>query len=144
MASQAVIDAVTTEVTNAFPTLTVRKLLNEQDPDPPRTEDALDNGWIGLEFPTSTESLRSLGDASNNNWTENGAFIVHVFIASGTLETVATSRDEQIKTLFRSRQIGTNNEISILDLFEPNAGDRYGGNWFAISRGFGFERDFHG
>lgn len=144
MASQAVIDAVESIVSAAFPLHTVRVLLNEEDPEPPRELEDIKNGWFGLEFPPCAESLRSLGAPGANNWTENGAFVVHTFTASGTGPETATTRDEQIKALFRGQQIGTNNEITILDLFEPIAGDRYGGNWFAIARGFGFERDFLG
>lgn len=146
MASRAVSDAVLLEMQTAFPLHTVRILHNEEDPEPPRdiTSHALVNGWFGLEFPGATESLRSLGDPGANYWTEDGAFLVHVFIPSGVGTDMAAALDEQVKDLFRGRQIGPTQEINILDLYEADAGDRFGGNWYGVSRGFAFRRDFIG
>lgn len=144
MASQAVIDAVTTAVTNAFPLLNVRMIENEEDPEPPRELSAALEGFFALEFPPTLEVLRSLGDPGNNFWTENGAFIVHTIVPQGIGTVLANERNETIKTLFRSQQIGANNEITILDLFQTEDGNDFRGNWFVISQGFSFERDLIG
>ena len=144
MSSQVVIDAVEAKVQQLFPNNRIRVLLNEQKPEPPRDFSTLTEGWFGLEFPEASETLRSLGDAGNNNWTENGVFIVHIIVASGIGPKLANERDEIIKQAFRSQQIGENNEITVLDIFQAAGGDMFGGNWFVLSRGFGYERDFHG
>lgn len=134
MASAEVAAAVTARLTSMFNAAPVRTAnTNEADPD-------LNSGpFVVIEFPGGTAEQITIGAPGNNVFRERGAFMVHVFVPSGSGEQAARVMAGQIAAIYRGKS------FSGVDCGAPYPpGDDTGpnGNWFGSSFSIPYQYDF--
>lgn len=141
MATKALKDAVQAHFQALFSDderVSVKVLRNLQNPSAPRKESEIDGrAWVFLQFPPVKKERAAVGGGlSKAPWDEVGAFMAHVAVASQSGEALL---DEIVETVTESLEaLDANSVFDVDELYEGDAGQLWGGNFWGVSIGVPF------
>ena len=96
--------------------------------------------WVALDFLAGTEDIASIGDPGQNLYRESGTVQIHVFVPSGTGDTLAVTYADQIRAVFRGQSW---DGVQVQGVDPPQTGDgSEDGSWFRASIAFDYDFDF--
>lgn len=96
---------------------------NPDDVTPPVDGNANPLPFVVLEFPGAVASQWTIGDPGNNAWREDGAFMLHIGIPSGSGDAAARDFADQLAALFRGQSFGG---VTCWECNPPTPGRRVG------------------
>lgn len=137
MISAEVVTAVSEALTNAYPDLLVRDVENPDETKLPARSST--DVWVALEFPPSEEYAADEGDPDNIRWREEGVFMVHVYVPTGTGPDTAKLWARRVYEVYRGKVIG--DDVECFGRDRGDMGERWNGNWWGISFAMPFRRD---
>lgn len=135
MISAEVEVAVKARLASYIPLLLTKDIENIADTTLPARSVAV---WVALEFPPSLEDVASEGDPENNLWREEGVFMVHVYVPTGTGSVLAKSTARDIYELYRGQEF---DGVRCFGREIGEQGPRWNGNWWGISYAMPFQYD---
>lgn len=139
MATKALKDAVAAHFAALFAgdaRVSIKVLRNLVDPTPPKKEAEIDGrAWLFLQFPPTKQERAACGaDAPRD---EYGAFMVHVAVASNSEEALLDEiAAAVVDSLF---SLDADSLFDVDEIFEGDAGPKWGGNFWGVSIGVPFD-----
>lgn len=102
-----------------------------QPPEPPAA-------FVVLEFPGGAAEQITVGAPGNNVFREDGAFMLHVMVPSGSGASLARIYADQLATIFRAQTFGG---VRCWAPFPPHESDRSNGTAWGVSWGTPYQFD---
>lgn len=78
--------------------------VENKDFEPPRNAQGQPEPFVALEFPGAGAQQWSIGDPGNNAWREDGAFMLHLCVPTGTGGEQARAWSDDLAAIFRGKE----------------------------------------
>jgi hypothetical protein len=107
----------------------------------PHESDATPKAFVALEFPGGSGQQWTIGNPGANAWREDGAFLLHVLVPTGSGAKVGRQYADDLAALFRGQSFGG---VTCWESGPPRATEPPNGNYFRLTIATRFHYEFLG